>query len=52
MIEARCSKNSYNSAGWLLTSESVDEGLTAFKYRKDGKIRFSQNAQQAADFPW
>lgn len=48
-IDTRCSKNTYNVSGWLLESESVDEGRTTYKYSRDGKIRFSQNAQQAED---
>ena len=32
--------------GWLVAVESPDEGITNYKYRKDGKIRYSQNAQQ------
>ncbi len=37
----------YNHQGWLLTMTEPDAGQTQFVYRKDGKIRFSQNAQQA-----
>jgi RHS repeat-associated protein len=44
-----CSQNTYNALGWLVKSYSVDEGTTTYKYRKDGKIRFSQNAQQKLD---
>jgi len=40
------SKNTYNTLGWLLTSYSHDEGLTEYIYRQDGKIRYSQNAEQ------
>jgi len=36
----------YNSLGELLESSSPDEGTAKFKYRKDGKIRFSQNSKQ------
>ncbi|MCB0482326.1 MAG: RHS repeat-associated core domain-containing protein [Flavobacteriales bacterium] len=36
----------YNSSGQLLASESVDEGKVEFVYASDGKIRFSQTAQQ------
>ncbi len=39
----------YNSLGWLLASQSIDEGLTEYRYAKDGKLRYSQNAQQRAD---
>lgn len=38
----------YNTLGWLLETNSVDEGLSQFVYRKDGAIRFSQNAKQRA----
>jgi RHS repeat-associated protein len=37
----------YNSLGQLLKTESVDEGVSNFLYRKDGQIRFSQNGEQA-----
>lgn len=37
----------YNSLGQLLETTSIDEGTSKFKYRKDGQIRFSQNAEQA-----
>lgn len=36
----------YNSYGWLLDTESPDEGKVEFTYRRDGQMRFSQNAQQ------
>lgn len=36
----------YNHKGWLLAMEETDAGRTEYVYRKDGKIRFSQNAQQ------
>ncbi len=36
----------YNYQGWLLAQESKDAGRSEFMYRKDGAIRFSQNAQQ------
>lgn len=36
----------YNHRGWLLRMTEKDAGMTEYKYRKDGKIRFSQNAQQ------
>lgn len=39
----------YNARGWLLSMTEPDAGTTTYKYRKDGKIRFSQNAQQADD---
>jgi len=35
-----------NSLGQVLKTTSPDEGTTAFKYRKDGQIRFSQNSKQ------
>lgn len=38
--------NRYNSLGWVLTSYDPDKGATEFVYRKDGKIRFSQNEKQ------
>jgi hypothetical protein len=37
---------SYNFRGWLLATTEVDAGTSKFQYRKDGKIRFSQNALQ------
>ncbi|MEM6526337.1 MAG: hypothetical protein AAF693_21260, partial [Bacteroidota bacterium] len=36
----------YNHQGWLLSTKETDAGITEYKYRKDGSIRFSQNAQQ------
>ncbi len=36
----------YNTLGQLLETSSPDEGNAEFKYRKDGQIRFSQNAKQ------
>jgi RHS repeat-associated protein len=39
----------YNHLGWLLSSTNTDGGTTNFLYRKDGLIRFSQNAKQAAN---
>ena len=38
----------YNSLGQLLDTTSPDEGTAEFLYRKDGQIRYSQNAKQAA----
>jgi hypothetical protein len=38
---------SYNHQGWLLYSKEPDAGETNYKYRSDGRIRFSQNAEQA-----
>jgi RHS repeat-associated protein len=39
----------YNFRGWLLSTTEPDAGTSTFKYRKDGKIRFSQNAKQAGE---
>lgn len=39
----------YNHQGWLLKMTEPDAGMTEYAYRKDGKIRFSQNAQQRID---
>lgn len=39
----------YNSDGNLLGSNLIDEGITEFLYRNDGKIKFSQNALQRDD---
>lgn len=39
----------YNFKGWLQSSKTQDAGESKFQYRKDGKIRFSQNAQQLND---
>jgi predicted secreted protein len=36
----------YNHQGWLLSMTEPDAGTTRYVYRKDGKIRFSQNAEQ------
>jgi RHS repeat-associated protein len=36
----------YNFRGWLLASNEKDAGRKEYKYRKDGAIRFSQNAEQ------
>jgi RHS repeat-associated protein len=49
MLEDRCSQNTYNALGQLTSSYSQDEGETLYLYSKDGKIRFSQNAQQQID---
>ncbi|MFM9841174.1 MAG: RHS repeat domain-containing protein [Cyclobacteriaceae bacterium] len=40
------STHTYNHQGWLLSMTEKDAGTTNYKYRRDGKIRFSQNAQQ------
>jgi hypothetical protein len=40
------STHTYNHQGWLLSMTEKDAGTTEYRYRKDGKIRFSQNAQQ------
>ncbi|MEM1322224.1 MAG: RHS repeat-associated core domain-containing protein [Bacteroidota bacterium] len=40
----------YNSQGQLIWEQSPDAGRTKYLYRKDGQIRFSQDAQQAADW--
>ena len=37
----------YNYQGWLLATEETDAGRSEFAYRKDGQIRFSQDAEQA-----
>ncbi|WP_143164824.1 Ig-like domain-containing protein [Chryseolinea serpens] len=36
----------YDFQGRIISRTSQDAGKSVFKYRKDGKIRFSQNAQQ------
>jgi RHS repeat-associated protein len=38
----------YDTRGRLFSSSRPDNGLTQFYYRLDGKLRFSQNALQAA----
>jgi len=43
------STHTYNHQGWLLSMTEKDAGTTNYSYRKDGKIRFSQNAQQKDD---
>lgn len=48
-LEERITKSTYDAKGQMLSSYSQDEGLTEYKYRKDGKIRFSQNAKQRAE---
>ncbi len=37
----------YNHQDWLLSIREPDAGLTQYMYRRDGSIRFSQNARQA-----
>ncbi len=37
----------YNHRGWLLSMTEPDAGTTQYMYRKDGSIRYSQNAKQA-----
>lgn len=37
----------YNFRGWLMEMKETDAGTTKYQYRKDSKIRFSQNALQA-----
>ena len=44
-----CTKYYYDGYRNLMKIESPDEGTSHFIYRKDGQIRFSQNAQQNAD---
>ena len=41
----------YNHRGWILAITEPDAGRTEFKYRKDGLLRFSQNANQRAASP-
>jgi RHS repeat-associated protein len=36
----------YSSTGALLSSSDPDQGLSNYVYRKDGKLRFVQNAKQ------
>ncbi|HEY3402414.1 MAG TPA: hypothetical protein VGK59_03445 [Ohtaekwangia sp.] len=36
----------YNFRGWLTEITEPDAGITKYRYRNDGKIRYSQNAQQ------
>ncbi|HZY81099.1 MAG TPA: hypothetical protein VFE50_16360, partial [Cyclobacteriaceae bacterium] len=38
----------YNHKGWLLSKTEPDAGTTEYIYRKDGKIRFSRDADQAS----
>ena len=42
-------RNAYSGAGTLLGTESRDEGRTDYVYARDGRIRFSQSAQQRLD---
>lgn len=37
----------YNTLGQVVEVNSADEGISRFAYRKDGQIRYSQNANQA-----
>ncbi|MDQ2770289.1 MAG: hypothetical protein M3Y54_07295 [Bacteroidota bacterium] len=39
-------RNTYDSSGRLLASESNDEGRSEYVYARDGRIRFSQSALQ------
>lgn len=48
-LNKRLSSYKYNALGQMLSSYSQDEGKTEYLYRRDGKIRFSQNAQQRID---
>ncbi|MCE2936453.1 MAG: hypothetical protein ACK50M_07450 [Cyclobacteriaceae bacterium] len=36
----------YNHQGWLLSQTETDAGESKYMYRRDGKIRFSENALQ------
>ena len=38
----------YNALGWLLESVSPDEGEIRYAYRRDGGIRYSEDARQRA----
>lgn len=42
---------SYDAQGRLIHMREPDTGSTRYIYRKDGSIRFSQNAKQAAQIP-
>lgn len=39
----------YNALGMLIETTDIEQGKTQFIYRKDGSIRFSQNAKQRAE---
>jgi hypothetical protein len=39
----------HNFRGQVIESHETDSDISRFKYRRDGKIRFSQNALQAAN---
>lgn len=41
------STSEYNLRGQLIAATGVDGGRSEFIYRRDGKLRFSQNAKQA-----
>lgn len=41
------SKYTYSTIGTLVSSTDPDRGTTYYVYRKDGKLRFAQNALQA-----
>jgi RHS repeat-associated protein len=40
---------SYDAKGRLVEMDETDAGITKYVYRKDGSIRFSQNAEQEKD---
>ncbi len=39
-------RNTYDTSGRLLATESIDEGRAEYVYARDGRIRFSQSALQ------
>jgi len=41
-------RNTYDTSGRLLSTQSIDEGRSEYVYAQDGRIRFSQSALQRA----
>lgn len=46
---AHTTRSQYDGLGQLLRATSADEGETRYVYARDGRLRFSQSAQQRAD---
>jgi RHS repeat-associated protein len=47
--QSLATKYNYNKLGWLIKTSSTDEGVVNLVYDTEGKIRFSQNADQLAN---
>ncbi|MBT1686911.1 RHS repeat domain-containing protein [Dawidia soli] len=48
IVEAAKITYNYNFKGWLLSMMDPDKGQIQYKYRKDGRLRFSQRADQVS----